>query len=173
MDCRRPPHRQQRLEGVALVPAFDESPDQPRADPIRTIVVEQFDQLVQRMFGDVDDGCVEQAFLVAEEVVDHRDVDAGIGGDPAHGGLFVAVLEVLAGHLEDALLILLARAPSAGPPRFSHGVQRTSTPVDVYRPAGVTSSSATVEEGGIEDGSSTNLVAALAFSAARAGNDDG
>src|SRR4051794_27492757 len=80
---------------------------------------------------------------------------------------------MLAGHLEDALLILLARAPSAGPPRFSHGVQRTSTPVDVYRPAGVTSSSATVEEGGIEDGSSTTLVAALAFGAARAGNDDG
>src|SRR3954462_12399322 len=40
-------------------------------------------------------------------------------------------------------------------------------------PGGVTSSSATVEEGGFEDGSSTTLVAALAFGAARAGNDDG
>src|SRR5947208_1158387 len=102
---------------------------------------------MQRMFRDVDHGGVEQAFLVAEEVVDHRDVDAGVRGDPAHGGLLVAVLEMLAGQLEDALLALLPRAPSAGPPGLSHAEQRTSTPVDVYRFAGVTSSSATVEEG--------------------------
>src|SRR4029450_6362344 len=84
----RAPHCQQGLEGVALVPALDEAPDETCTYPIQA-VVEQAGQLVQRVLRNVGGGRVEQAFLVAEEVVDHRDVDAGIGGDSAHGGLLV------------------------------------------------------------------------------------
>jgi hypothetical protein len=39
---------------------------------------------------------------------------------------------VLARHLDDALLALLARSPAAGSPAFRHAKKRTSTRVDVY-----------------------------------------
>src|SRR5262245_48678824 len=64
------------------------------------------------MLRNVDHRRGEQALFIAEEVVDHRDVDAGIGCDRAHCGLFVAALEVLSRRLDDPLLVLLTSAPS-------------------------------------------------------------
>jgi hypothetical protein len=40
---------------------------------------------------------------------------------------------VLSCRVDDALLVLLARAPAAGSPAFSHAQQLTSTAVDVCR----------------------------------------
>jgi hypothetical protein len=83
---------------------------------LRTFV-EQRGQLVQRVLRTGQCRRAEQPFLVAEEVVDHRNVDTGVRGDRADGGSLVSVShETFACDVDDPLPVLLAGTP---PPRPS------------------------------------------------------
>jgi len=116
LDGRRPPQRQERLEDAALVPVLEEAAHQSRADVVGTFV-EQGGQLVQRVLGTGQCRRAEQAFLVAKEVIDHRDIDAGVRSDRADGGAVVPVAhETPPCDVDDALPALLAGSPPTGTP---------------------------------------------------------
>src|SRR4029079_17536223 len=73
------------------------------------------------MLGSGEHRGAEQTFLVAEEVVDHRDVDSGVARDLSDRRPLIAVThEVLKCRVDDALFVLLTGAPPTGAPRFGH-----------------------------------------------------
>jgi hypothetical protein len=108
---------------------FEEPADEPCTDVVAALVEERR-QLMQRMLGARQNRCAEQSFLVAEEVIDHRDVHAGVRGDSPDGRPLVPVArEPVACRVDDALLALLTGAPPAAASFFGHAPDDTSTRV--------------------------------------------
>ena len=112
---------------------LEDAAHQPWADLLGALIEER-GQLVQRVLWASQRRRGEEPLLVAEEVIDHRNIHAGIGGNRADGGPLVPVAhETFARRVDDALLGLLTGAPPARASGFRHARQHTSTLVDVRR----------------------------------------